>query len=157
MRGTIFATILRWLDLPPSWLALCVGAAWGLDGLVPGLGLGLGWTHSLGTGLIALGIGAMGMGLWEFLRARTTVMPRQMPSAFLRRGIYRLTRNPIYLGDALVLAGLILRWDVLVALPLVPVFMALITRRFIRGEEAGLRSAFGEEFRSWAARVRRWI
>ncbi len=104
MRGTVFATILRWLDLPPSWLALCVGAAWGLDRLVPGLGLGLGWMHSLGTGLIALGVGAMGMALWEFLRACTTLMPRQIPSAFLRRGIYRLTRNPIYLGDVLVLA-----------------------------------------------------
>lgn len=67
-----------------------------------------------------------GLAFWEFLRARTSVIPRQMPSAFLKRGIYRLTRNPIYLGDAMVLAGgLILRWDVLAALPLVPAFAAL--------------------------------
>ena len=153
MMGTFF----RWIDIPPGWLALSVGAAWGLDALVPGLGFGLSWSRVLGDGLIALGLCTMGLALWEFLRAKTTFVPRQVPSAFLKRGIYRLTRNPIYLGDAMVLAGLILRWDVLAALPLVPAFAALITRRFILGEEAGLLAAFGDEFTEWAAQVRRWL
>ena len=150
-------TLLRWIDIPPGWLALSAGAAWGLDALVPGLGFGWGWSRFLGDGLIALGLGAMGLAFWEFLRARTSVIPRQVPTAFLKRGIYRLTRNPIYLGDAMVLVGLILHWDVLVALPLVPAFAALITRRFILGEEAGLIAQFGDEFIEWASKVRRWL
>ena len=153
----MLGTLLRWIDIPPGWLALSAGAAWGLDTLVPGLGFGWSWSRLVGDGLIALGLGAMGLAFWEFLRARTSVIPRQVPTAFLKRGIYRLTRNPIYLGDAMVLAGLILRWDVLAALPLVPAFAALITRRFILGEEAGLMTQFGEEFTEWAAKVRRWL
>jgi len=153
----IFTLLLRWIDIPPGWLALSAGAAWGLDWLIPGLGFGWNWSRLLGDGLIALGLGAMGLAFWEFLRARTSVIPRQVPSAFLKRGIYRLTRNPIYLGDAMVLAGLILRWDVLVALPLVAVFASVITRRFILGEEAGLIAQFGDEFTEWAAKVRRWL
>ena len=149
--------LLRWIDIPPGWLALCAGVAWGLDALVPGLGFGWGWSRLVGDGLIALGLGAMGLAFWEFLHARTSVIPRQVPTAFLKRGIYRLTRNPIYLGDAMVLAGLILRWDVLLALPLVPGFATLITRRFILGEEAGLIAQFGDEFTEWASKVRRWL
>ena len=80
----------------------------------------------------------MGLGAFELVRHHTTFIPRRMPSAFVRQGIFRLSRNPIYLGDALVLAGAILHWDVLPALVLVPAFWRLITRRFIVGEEAGL-------------------
>jgi protein-S-isoprenylcysteine O-methyltransferase Ste14 len=56
-----------------------------------------------------------------------------------------------------VLAGLCLRWDAPQALILVPVFAWVIARRFIDGEEARLRDAFGAEFDSWAARVGRWF
>lgn len=153
----MFGKILRWIDIPPGWLALSVGAAWGLDALAPGLGFSWGWSRVLGNGLIGLGLLAMGLALWEFLRARTSFIPRKVPTAFLKNGIYRLTRNPIYLGDAMVLAGLILRWDVLAALPLVPAFAAVITRRFIRGEEAGLIAQFGDDFTEWAAKTRRWL
>ncbi|NDW52020.1 isoprenylcysteine carboxylmethyltransferase family protein [Aliiroseovarius sp. PrR006] len=149
--------LLRLVDLPPIWLIAMAAAAFGLDRMVPGLGFGLEWTRWLGNGLVGLGIGVMGLAMWEFLRARTTIIPRQTPTAFLQSGIYRLTRNPIYLGDALVLGGLVLRWDVLPALILVPIFTRIITTRFIIGEEAGLTALFGDEFKNWAATVRRWL
>ncbi len=149
--------MLRGLDIPPSWLAVAAGLAWGLNWLVPELGFGWAWSQVVGTGLVALGLGAMGLALWEMLRARTTFIPRQKPTALVNSGIFRLSRNPIYLGDTLVLAGLILRWDALVALPIVPLFGAWITRRFILGEEAGLLSAFGGDFEEWRSQVRRWI
>ncbi|TQV69592.1 isoprenylcysteine carboxylmethyltransferase family protein [Aliiroseovarius halocynthiae] len=132
-------------------------AAFGVDRLIPGLGFGLNWTQGAGTGLICIGLGVMALAVWEFLRARTTIIPRKRPSAFLRSGIYQLTRNPIYLADAMVLGGLVLRWDVLPALVLVPVFMGIITTRFILGEEEGLITLFGEEYENWAATVRRWL
>ncbi len=74
----------------------------------------------------------------------------------IERGVYAWSRNPIYLADALILAGLALRWDV-AALVLVPLFMAVIRRRFIDGEEAMLRDRFGPAFDAYAARVRRWL
>jgi protein-S-isoprenylcysteine O-methyltransferase Ste14 len=149
--------LLRLVDLPPLWLIAMVAVAFGLDRVAPGLGFGLEWMRWLGNGLVWAGIGVMGLAVWEFLRARTTIVPRQRPTAFLQSGIYRLTRNPIYLGDALVLGGLILRWDVLPALILVPIFTRIITNRFILGEEEGLTELFGDEFKNWSATVRRWL
>ncbi len=149
--------LLRWLDIPPAWLVAMLLIAFGLDRIVPGLGFGWSWSQWLGQALIVAGVGAMVAAVWSFIRARTSVIPRQVPSAFLRSGIYRFSRNPIYLGDALILTGAILHWDVLPALVLVPVFGWLIERRFIRGEEDGLRAAFGDEARDWMRQVRRWL
>ncbi len=149
--------VLRAIDLPPVWMGLFILAAFVLDWLLPGLGFGWPWMQLLGQGLILLGIVAMALAVWEFLRARTTFIPRRVPTAFLQAGIYRFSRNPIYLGDALVLGGLIFYWDVLPGLLLVPLFCSLITRRYILGEEAGLEAKFGEEFTIWRSKVRRWL
>lgn len=149
--------LLRWLDLPPVWLMAMIACVFGVDRLVPGLGFGWGWTRVLGDLLIVLGLGVIGGAAWAFLRARSSIIPRRVPSALLTSGVFRFSRNPIYLGDALILSGLILRWDVLPALITVPVFAGLITRRFIRGEEAVLSKQFGDAFDRWAAQVRRWI
>lgn len=149
--------MLRWLDIPPVWLFVAMGAAFGLDQVLPFGGFNTWWTRALGDVLIVGGLGSMGAAFWEFLRGKTSVIPRQIPTAFLKRGIYRFTRNPIYLGDAMVLAGAILHWDVPLALVLVPAFGWFISARFIRGEEAGLIAQFGDDARDWMGRVRRWL
>ncbi len=149
--------LLKWIDLPPVWLIGALAAAFGLDRLLPGLAIGFDPLRWLGDALIAAGLGAMGLGVFELVRHHTSFIPRRKPSHFVRQGIYRISRNPIYLGDALVLAGAILHWDVAPALLIVPAFMALITRRFILGEEAGLVEAFGRAAEAWFAKVRRWL
>jgi len=93
----------------------------------------------------------------QMARHRTTVIPRRQPAAIVTTGVFRLSRNPIYLGDALILAGLVLWFDVPVAAPLVCLFVATIRKRFILHEESGLRTAFPEQFAAYAARTRRWI
>ncbi len=149
--------MLREIDIPPLWLGIFIAMAWALDAWFPGWATGWAWLRPVGYGLVGLGLLAMALALIEFLRNHTTFVPRRVPTAFLQHGIYRFSRNPIYLGDALVLAGLILAWDVLPALLLVPLFMALIARRYIAGEEAGLEARFGAEFLAWKKRVRRWL
>jgi len=149
--------LLRWIDLPPVWLVAALAAVFGTDWLLPGLGFGLDPLRWVGDALIAAGLGAMGLGAFELVRHHTTFIPRRKPSFFVRHGIFRLSRNPIYLGDALVLAGAVLHWDVLPALVIVPAFMALISRRFILGEEAGLVEAFGRAAEAWFGKVRRWL
>lgn len=149
--------MLKWIDIPPAWLAACLAATWGVDRLFPWFSTGLAWLEWLGAALALAGIGAMALGAFELVRHHTTFIPRRMPTAFVRQGIYRFSRNPIYLGDALVLAGAAFWWDVLPALILVPGFAALINQRFIAGEEAGLLARFGAEAEAWFARVRRWI
>ncbi|MCF1707211.1 isoprenylcysteine carboxylmethyltransferase family protein [Tabrizicola sp. J26] len=147
--------LLRQWESPPTWLVLFLCLAWAQSRFLaimpsdPPLRLA-------GAALILIGIAIFASALIEFRRHRTTVLPREAPQRFITEGIYRWSRNPIYLADALILSGAVLRWDV-GALLLVPAFMGIIRHRFIDGEEAGLKAAFGAEFDTYASRVRRWI
>ena len=109
-----------------------------------------------GTVLIVGGLFIFTAALLQFWRHATTVMPRETPVAMIDSGIYRLSRNPIYLADALFLAGAALWWDA-ASLLLVPLFVMIITRRFILDEESGLRAVFGAAFDRYAAQTRRWL
>lgn len=139
-------------DYPPVWLAGAVALAWGQAQVwsLPGLPVA-------GAVLVAAGVVLLAVAVVQFARAGTTVVPHAAPSALVTGGVYGVSRNPIYLADVLILTGLCVRWGAWPSLVLVPVFMAVITARFIRPEEARLRAAFGPAFDEWAARVRRWL
>lgn len=157
MGKTVVRGVIRWLDLPPVWLFTMLGLSFALDQLVPGMGFDWPLGKAIGGVFVVSGVLLMGAAVIPFALQKTSVIPRQKPKAFVRSGVYRMSRNPIYLGDALVLMGCILRWDVLPALLFVPLFIWVITTRFILGEEAGLKDIFGAEYENWAAQVRRWI
>ncbi|MFN3938386.1 MAG: methyltransferase family protein [Gemmobacter sp.] len=146
---------MRHLDYPPVWLAGCLGLALLQQAVWPTAVPG--WLAAAGTGLALAGAAIMAAAAVEFARARTTIVPHRAPAALITGGIFRLSRNPIYLADALILAGLALRWGAWPSLVLVPAFVAVITARFVRAEEARLRAAFGSAFDAYAARTRRWI
>jgi Putative protein-S-isoprenylcysteine methyltransferase len=78
----------------------------------------------LGGLLVGAGLVLMLLAVAEMRRRKTTVIPHLEADALVTTGVFSRSRNPIYLGDALVLAGLALRWDAPVALLLVPLFMA---------------------------------
>lgn len=143
--------MLRQIDIPPLWLGVSVALAWALSFLlaVPFVAAGL--------ALIALGAALMGIAVVQMVLARTTFIPRRNPAALVSGGAFAISRNPIYLGDALILTGVILFWGALLALPLVPAFMWLITRRYILDEEIRLQAGFGAEYSTWAARTGRWF
>lgn len=144
----------REIDFPPVWLAGFAAIGGVIGRLAP---FELAFNSILGAGLILVGLGLMLVAVAQMVLARTTVIPHRDPSALVMGGVFALSRNPIYLADALVLTGLYLHWDALVALPLVAVFMAIITRRFIRPEEARLAAMFSEIYDDYRARTRRWI
>lgn len=144
------------LDLPPLWLVVFVGVVWLMaHALAVTLFGELG--DALAAGLVVAGLGLMALAVREMARARTTVIPHRSATALVTSGVFRLTRNPIYLGDVALLLAAILWWDVPLALPLVPLFMLVIRERFIRDEEARLRAGFAAEFGEWSTRVRRWL
>jgi protein-S-isoprenylcysteine O-methyltransferase Ste14 len=146
---------LRDIDIPPSWLALHLAVAWGLSLVSPAV-FG-GWGAGLGKMLVVLGGLLMAAAVVQMTLRRTTVIPRRDPSHLVTGGVFAWSRNPIYLGDALILLGAILWLDAILALPLVASFVWLIQTRFIRDEETRLTLAFGPEFDLWAARTRRWF
>ena len=142
------------IDFPPVWLAGFAALGGFVGSFVP-----IDWAYNsiFGAALVIVGILVMVVAAAQMLLARTTVIPHRDPSALVMNGMFALSRNPIYLADATILTGLYLHWDALLALPLVLLFMIVITRRFIRPEEARLESAFGEVFQEYRARTRRWL
>lgn len=148
--------VMRALDWPPVWLAGFLVLVWTGDVLLP-WGLFGPAGRKVGAALVIIGVLLMLVAVVQMGLARTTIIPRRRPDALVTGGVFSLSRNPIYLGDALVLAGAILGLDVPLATPLLPVFMLIIQARFIFGEESRLRAGFGAAFEDWARRTRRWM
>ncbi len=149
---------MRWIDLPPVWLVGFAALAWVQARVLPmGLSLNGAVTDLLSGILVGGGILLAIMAVVEFRRHRTTVLPHETPSAMVQSGIYKRSRNPIYLGDVLILAGLILRFDAVLSLVLLPIFVWLLERRFIIPEEDRLRRTFRADFARYERKTRRWI
>lgn len=142
------------VDLPPIWLSAFAALVWEAGQIWPAtfpMGPVVGWS------LLLAGVALMAAAVFEMRRHRTTVVPHLRPTALVKTGVFQFTRNPIYLGDALVLTGLCVLWNAPLALGLVPVFMVIITRRFIYDEEMRLRAAFGAAFDNWCHYTPRWL
>ena len=143
-------------DLPPVWALGTVAAQVVLSRLLPILRLGESWAPVVGWALVAAGLALTVWAAFWFRRKRTTIEPRDEPSALIVEGPFRLNRNPIYSGMAVILAGTGLLAGALSAVLLAPAFVWVIDRRFVRGEEAALRSAFGAEAERYITGTRRW-
>ena len=149
---------MKWIDLPPIWLAGFLALAWFQSAhLTYGLNFGGGWADFLGGVLVGTGILLVIFAAMEFRKHRTTIIPHHVPERLITTGIFARTRNPIYLADVLILSGLILRWDAVLSLPLIPVFLWILEKRFITPEENRMRTAFRAEFAKYERKVRRWV
>lgn len=102
---------------------------------------------------IALILRAAGL----FRKAGTNIEPWRSSTAIVSSGPYRWSRNPIYLGMAVIYLGLALAFDSLIALLLLPVVLIVIQTQVIAREERYLEAKFGDAYRDYKARVRRWI
>jgi protein-S-isoprenylcysteine O-methyltransferase Ste14 len=145
------------LDLPPNWLLGFIVVAWLISYFAPGMTLQLPWQGIVALVLLAIGLILTGLAVFEMTRAKTAAIPRRNASALVTTGIFRLSRNPIYLGDAFMLASAVIWFQAGPGLLLIPVFVWLIRRRFIDGEESGLCKEFGEDFERWQKKTRRWL
>lgn len=115
------------------------------------------WTHYFGWGLIDAGVLLM---LWAgllMLWRKTTVNPYGKPARLLEEGPFRFSRNPIYLADSLIYCGIALLWGSLWPWLLLPLVIHVMQRAVIKHEERLLVQLFGEAYRSYCARVRRWL
>jgi protein-S-isoprenylcysteine O-methyltransferase Ste14 len=158
-HGTAFMQCLE-LKVPPLLVGLVfAGAMFGVARVAPGISYTLPARVSLALALAGLG-GAIALaGVVAFRRRRTTVNPLTpgASSAVVSSGIYRVSRNPMYLGFFLALAG----WAVYLSnagpVLLLPAFLVYLTRYQIKPEERALLAKFGPEFAQYMARVRRWV
>ena len=111
----------------------------------------------LGLGLTFLGF-VLGIGaLIEFRRGRTTLDPHGSVNQLVTSGIYRFTRNPIYLGFLLLVIGLPLNSGLYWGIVLAPFYVLVMNRLIIQHEEAYLGRKFGKTYTGYLSRVRRWL
>jgi protein-S-isoprenylcysteine O-methyltransferase Ste14 len=121
---------------------------------IPGTGL-VHWL--IGGSMILVGLALAAAGIRNFSRAATPVPTNQPTRVLVTTGIHGWTRNPIYLGLVLAYGGIGIAaripWALILALPL-----AIMIRYGVVGrEEAYLERRFGDAYRDYKARVRRWL
>ncbi len=144
---------------PPLVAAVSAGIMYGMATLLPPLALAPSLRVGAALALAVAGASLDLAGLMAFRRVKTTVNPMapQQSSSVVSTGVYRFTRNPMYLG----LVFLLLAWAVYLssawALLVMPAFMAYITRFQIKPEERVLAARFGGAYADYRARVRRWL
>ena len=113
--------------------------------------------HWSGVGLIVLGVIIIGSKAVAFRRAATTVIPFEESSSLVVTGLYRYTRNPMYVGMVLILFGVATLTGSLSPFVGPLLFVPLLNSRVIRHEEVMLESQFGQDYIDYKAQVRRWI
>lgn len=150
--------IRQYIDIPPVWLIGALTIAWFQSTYVT-LGLSLDWPIVQFVGGLSVGGGFLliFLAVIEMWKHKTTIMPHQTANTLVTQGIFKRSRNPIYLGDTFILLGFILTWDAVLSLPLVPAFVWIIERRYIEPEEDRLRRKFRLEFARYLQQTRRWM
>ncbi len=154
-------TSVAWVIARPPFLYLaCLLLGFALDRVLP-LPLLLPeaalvrWP--VGGGLILIGVAIVAAGVRNFSRAATPVPSNQPVRALVTTGIHRWSRNPIYVGMCLLYAGIGMAarspWVLMLALPLVVILRYGVVAR----EETYLERRFGDAYRNYKARVRRWL
>jgi protein-S-isoprenylcysteine O-methyltransferase Ste14 len=143
--------------VPPFWFVLALGLAVLLHYLMPiGRIIPEPWSYS-GALLVVVGIVMSAAGAGAFRRVGTPVVPFERSTVLVTDGLYRFTRNPMYLGLVLSLCGVAILLGSISAWIPIPVFVWIIQARFIAGEERFLEEIFGEQYRAYRQRVRRWL
>ena len=145
---------------PPILLFAIIALGIGLQWLVP-----LAWIYGLAAleatvmGVTMI-VAAFAIDIWAaivFRNHKTTIMPHQRSAQLVTRGPFRFSRNPIYVGNLMVVAGLGLVLTNLWLLVLTPVLGFALQELAITGEERHLEALFDDQWRDYKGRVRRWI
>jgi protein-S-isoprenylcysteine O-methyltransferase Ste14 len=142
---------------PPLIFLAGLAAGFGLEALLPGTSLPDALAWIAGGVMLLAGIGLVVWFERAFQRHQTAANPWRPTTAIATDGPYRLTRNPAYVGMALVYVGIALLSQALWALLPLPLVLAVIDRGVVAREERYLERKFGSEYVDYKSRVRRWI
>lgn len=146
---------------PPVWFLLCLALVWALAR--PLAAEALAFTPllegRLGQGVAMIGLALGFVAIAQFFHRKTTVHPMhpEEASALVTGGIYRITRNPMYLCMLLILAGAVLYFGNWLGILPLALFVAIIQITQILPEERALAAKFGEAYQAYKRRVPRWF
>ena len=143
---------------PPVYLVLFLVVQYGLDQRFPIQQL---WDGDLSNMIAKILMGFVVVVFIliqiQFRKAKTTIIPYDQPQSLIDDGVFAISRNPIYVLMTLILVAAAMKLGSLSPFVCVMVFPPLIKWRFIAVEEQMLEDTFGDAFRAYKNRVRRWI
>ena len=146
------------LKLPPAavWI-ICALIMWGITRLLPFLALPR--MPLVAIAVAGIGIGIAFAGVWSFHKARTTINPLIPSQAthFVSKGVYQLSRNPMYVGLACCLIAWAIWLTYLLAWIGIPLFIVYMTHFQIIPEVRVLKLKFGKEYENYCLKVHRWL
>lgn len=146
--------------LPPHYLVaalvLIAGCHW-LPGPTLWFGLPDGAWFAIAGSLASIGVAIAMRGSRQFARAQTNIVPFTPASTLVTNGVFRWTRNPMYLGMVLALGGATVASNSMAALLVTIGFGWVIHSRFIIHEEAQMEATFPERYAAYRAKTRRWL
>jgi len=106
---------------------------------------------------MAAGLGVVVAAALQFKQAETAIKPFERASALVTGGVFRVSRNPMYLAMVVMQTGAAFGLGTLLTFFVPPALAWLLTRKFIEKEEAALSETFGAEYDRYKSRVRRWL
>ncbi len=142
---------------PPAYVLISVLLMLVLHFLFPLLQIITSPYTYLGIGLIGSGLGVVIWAANLFDKVDTTIKPFNESSYLATEGLYQYTRNPMYVGMVMILIGVATVLGSLATYFIIPIFMGLITQKFIIKEEQMLEEKFGQEYLIYKGKVRRWV
>ncbi len=146
---------------PPILYLGAVALGFGLDAGLPLRfatgGLEAPWRFGIGGGLILVSLLIMALGVTQFRKAGTNVPPTRPTTALVTHGIYALSRNPLYISLSLLMAGIAVAADRGWILILLAPVLVVMRYGVIAREERYLERKFGDAYRAYKTRVRRWL
>lgn len=143
--------------LPPAWFLLSLIAAASMHRYVPVATLFTAPLRYFGVALIVCGLALAVVAARLFTRHDTAIKPFEPSTALVTTGVYRFTRNPMYLSMLMILAGAAWYLGTAGAFAPLPVLALILDQRFVRHEEAMLEQTFGASYADYRRRVRRWL
>lgn len=145
------------VPLPPLVYLAGIAAGFGVDWLLPVRGLSLEIQLVVGLPIIVLAIVLVLMSAWELSRAGTSPLHERPTTKVISRGLYGMSRNPIYVAMTLGCVGVAITADRVWVLVATALAVLVIDRMVIAREELFLEAKFGDDYLAYKARVRRWV
>jgi protein-S-isoprenylcysteine O-methyltransferase Ste14 len=143
--------------LPPVYFVASMVAMIVLSRFAPVVHWHLPALRGFGVALIVVGLAISVSAAFRFRHHGTPLKPFEQSTALVTDGPFRYSRNPMYLGLVVVQVGVGLALESLTPFFVIPVFVAIITTRFVLPEERMLTERFGDAYTQFQRRVRRWL
>lgn len=148
------------LKIPPAVVfILFVGMVYGIGHLMPNAMIDVPYQEWLAYGIFGIGVIIGLLGVVEFARRSTTVNPHkpENTSELVKSGVYRYSRNPMYVGLFMGLLAIVIFRGSIWAAVVLPLFVWYMNTYQIKPEEVVMKEKFGEEFKNYKKQVNRWI